>query len=278
MSEAPESNNTLDDNACLLFQKSTREQQTWLSIFAPPIRERLSKDLDVHAGSRPSSPSLTDADIPALMSLCPFDSLAQGQRSPWCDLFTEDELDSFDYYHALGKYYGTGYGYSLGPVQGLGYINELLARLTNTLVNDTTQTNSTLLSSPETFPFDRPFYADFTHDNQMIAIYSAMGLFNITPPLDPHTKTRPAGARDSGWVMRDMVPFSGRMVVERLACGGSVDKEARKEYVRVLVNDRVMPLDFCGTRDGLCELADFVESQGYARRGGDGDWRRCFES
>lgn len=69
------------------------------------------------------------------------------------------------------------YGSELGPVQGVGYINELLARLTDRPVEDHTQTNQTLDSNSETFPLGRGIYVDFSHDNLMTAVASAMGLF-----------------------------------------------------------------------------------------------------
>jgi hypothetical protein len=61
------------------------------------------------------------------------------------------------------------------------------------------------------------------------------------------------------------------MVTERLECGYV------KEYVRILVNDELQPLKFCGAGgDGLCELGAFVESQAYARSDGAGDFEKCF--
>ena len=98
------------------------------------------------------------------------------------------------------------YGQELGPVQGVGYINELIARLTGQPVQDSTQTNHTLDSSNETFPLDRTVYADFSHDNQMVAIYSAMGLFTQSAALDP---SNPDPART--WRASNLVPFSARM-------------------------------------------------------------------
>ena len=86
------------------------------------------------------------------------------------------------------------------------------------------------------------------------------------------------------WNAREMVPFSARMVVERLACGskmrgGDVEVQSKeKEYVRVMVNDAVQPLKFCGgDSHGLCTVEEFVESQVYARNDGNGDFEKCFE-
>lgn len=151
-------------------------------------------------------------------------------------------------------------------MQGVGYVNELLARLTGTPVRLGTQVNATLDTDPATFPLNRALYADFTHDNQMAAIYAALGLFAQHAPLDP---TAPDPRRT--WITSELTPFSARMVVERLACAGGTP------YVRVLVNDALQPLEFCGgDRDGLCTLAEFVESQAYARGNGLGDFANCF--
>ena len=190
------------------------------------------------------------------------------------------------------------YGAPLGPVQGVGYINELIGRLTNSPAHHGLQTNKTLLSSPQTFPLDRAMYVDFSHGSLMISVFAAMGLFNQTNgPLDA---TQPN--RDRTWVISKMMPFSGHMTVERLSCSalppplaasGSrpvrwwnwmmVDQEADhgsgaevEEYVRIFVNDAKQPLEFCGAdEDGMCKLDDFVNSQEYARNDGFGDFEGC---
>ena len=155
----------------------------------------------------------------------------------------------------------------------MGYVNELLARLTNKSVRDHTQTNRTLDASPETFPLNRTFYADFSHDNEMLTIYSALGLFQqyLLPDrmLDP---MKPSMLRT--WIVSLMVPFSGRMVVEKVKCAKSVS--GSDEYVRIFVNDVLQPLEFCRGIGGLCTLEAFVESQGYARNNGEGDFGKCY--
>lgn len=126
----------------------------------------------------------------------------------------------------------------------------------------------------------------------MVAVYSAMGLYNISDnPLSTKQMDK-----DRIWVASQMVPFSSRLVVEKLACetrrasqvllrpkwlpsvtDGGDDGRQAGEYVRVLVNDAVQPLKFCGAgKDGICSLDAFVKSQGYARRSGDGDFEKCY--
>ena len=154
-------------------------------------------------------------------------------------------------------------------------MNELLARLTGQPVQDHTQTNRTLDASPETFPLDRILYADFSHDNEMVSIYSALGLFK--QHLLPDQKLDPTGpSSQRTWITSNLVPFSARMMVEKLECGVPQLPRPKGVFVRILVNDAVQPLEFCGGIGGLCELHAFVASQGYARHDGDGDFEKCF--
>ena len=76
--------------------------------------------------------------------------------------------------HIQSRY---SFGNALGPTQGVGFTNELIARLTNSPVVDGTSSNHTLDSRNATFPLSESpsLYADFSHDNDMTAIFSAMG-------------------------------------------------------------------------------------------------------
>ena len=255
----PESGNCTLHNNCPNAGSSSPFVDAWVETYAPPIAHRLN-------ALAPGS-NLTPPTIHALMLFCPFESIAHLSHSPFCDLFSEGEFVSFEYASDLDKYYGTGYGQRLGRVQGVGYVNELLARLTHRPVSDRTQTNGTLDGDGETFPLGRGIYADFSHDNEMVAIYAALGLFRQGRDLDPRRM-------DEGrtWFASRIVPFGARMVVERLDCGTG-------EYVRVLVNDQVQPLEFCGgeVEEGVCELGAFVDSQSYARENGQGDWEACVD-
>ncbi|KAI0326207.1 acid phosphatase [Cubamyces sp. BRFM 1775] len=257
-----EYNNTLN-NDCPNAGDGSRETNIWLSVFAPPIAKRL---LEGAPGAH-----LSNMDVFNLMAMCPFDSVAKETLSPFCSMFTEEDFRAFEYHGDLEKYYKTGYGEKLGPIQGVGYVNELLARLQGKPVEDHTTHNDTL-----EFPLDRTVYADFTHENLMVAVYAAMGLFNVTAPLDPRHLPSPHHEDPSGqsWVASRMVPFSSRMVTERLTCVS--DEGEAGTYIRVLVNDEVQPLEFCGGQDGLCELERFVQSQEYARASGRGDFDLCY--
>ncbi|EKM59567.1 uncharacterized protein PHACADRAFT_205786 [Phanerochaete carnosa HHB-10118-sp] len=305
-------NNTLNDD-CPNAPSEEKYTDQWLRQFAPSVIHRLKKMAE--------GVELEDEDVHRLIGVCVFETISDGSqemrgmrrkaaKSPFCDLFTPKNWKEWEYWGNVEKYYKTGYGNPLGPVRGVGYVNELLARLTQSKVADHTQHNYSL-----PFPLDRALYADFTHENLMIAVYSVLGLFNVSTPLDP--KKMPKDM-DREWLASRMVPFSARMVVERLQCltppeevggfegrqvnphwsprllaGAAEDVKSRKHgtksgtFVRIFVNDDLQPLEFCShdvdrqsahwqKKHSLCTLGNFVDSQHYARSSGDGDLEKCY--
>lgn len=270
ISEDSGSNNTLDHGLCTAFEDgpdadiSDNAQSLWMDVFTPAITARLNENLP--------GANLSATETIYMMDLCPFNTIAdaEGRISAFCGLFTQDEWKSYDYYQSLGKFYGYGSGNPLGPTQGVGFTNELIARLTGTAVVDETSTNHTLDDSAATFPLNRTLYADFSHDNDMTGVFFAMGLYNATMPLTNTTREDTTAKLDwysASWT----VPFAGRMYVEKMVC----EATGSEELVRVLVNDRVRPLEGCGADDlGRCTVSNFVESLDFARRGGD--WSLCF--
>ena len=261
-------NNTLNYGLCTEFGNGTYRKiaydakDEWANIFARPIQARLNSDLPYT--------NLSLGQTIYMMDLCPYNVVAspQGKISPFCNLFTEEEWHQYNYYETLDKWYGYSYGNPLAPTQGVGFANELIARMTNQPVQDHTSTNQTLDDDPETFPLERQLYADFSHDNDMITIFSALGLYNGTAhfPNTTVVEAADANAFSAAWT----VPFAARAYFEKLKCHGYYD-----EMVRVIINDRVLPLTQCGGDDlGRCTLAAFIDSLTFAKTGGL--WDKCF--
>lgn len=260
---------SLNHDLCTAFEDGqpyssigSKAQQIFLATFLPAITTRLNSDLP--------GANLTATDTINLLDLCPFTTVASpiGTISPFCSLFTLDEWNHYDYYQSLGKYYGYGPGNPLGPTQGVGFVNELIARLTDQAVKDHTTVNQTLDSSNITFPLGEALYADFSHDNDMTSIFSALGLYNATAPLS-NTSIQSTEATE-GYSAAWTVPFAGRAYFERMKCAGE-----KEELVRILVNNRVVPLKTCrGDKLGRCSLSRFVKSLSFAA--GGGRWDACF--
>ena len=292
ISEADGSNNTLSHGLCTDFEGgpnagiANKAQKTWQAIFTPPITARLNTGL--------KGANLDAFDTLSMMDLCPFNTVASptGQISLFCDLFTKTEWREYDYYQSLNKYYGYSHGNPLGPTQGVGFTNELIARMTKKPVDDHTSVNHTLDDQQATFPIgvEQVLYADFSHDkyaisssyafscserksnaymhSDMTAIFSAMGLYNSTPPLS--NTSIESSAQTKGYSASWTVPFAARAYFEKMTCPGEDE-----ELVRILVNDRVLPLTTCGGDAlGRCRLGKFIGSLGFAMQGGN--WDRCF--
>jgi hypothetical protein len=193
------------------------------------------------------------------------------------------------------KYYSWSYGSKYAPSEGAGWVNELLARLTNTPVQDSTTTNSTLDRDPATFPIgpSAPFivritllalevhvltistrqFADFSSDNNIMKILAAMGV--LRDPMDPPPSGPIPPTQQT--VVSKAVPFASCTVVEKIACSINTREIRAGNYVRVVVNDAILPLPSCGSlghTSGLCSLGAFVQSQAFSRAGGS--FSSCF--
>ena len=61
--------------------------------------------------------------------------------------------------------YDSAFGSPVARIQGIGYVQELLARLTHTSIPlHNSSTNATLDNNPVTFPLDHSLYVDATHE------------------------------------------------------------------------------------------------------------------
>lgn len=270
ISEDAGQNNSLSHGLCNKFEDDrdsgigSSAQGEWAAVFMLPIQKRLNRDLP---GANFSTRQVLD-----IMDLCPFETVAStvGKISPFCDLFAEQEWQQYGYYQSLGKWYGYGRGNPLGPTQGVGFTNELIARMTYKPVVDRTSVNHTLDDEQATFPTGphQTLFADFSHDNDMTGHFAAMGLYNITEQLS--NATLQDALVTQGFSAAWTVPFAARAYFEKMKCSSTSE-----EIVRVLINDRVVPLQGCQADSlGRCTLNAWVNSLSFAR--GGGHWDQCF--
>ncbi|KAL9082604.1 MAG: hypothetical protein Q9159_006296 [Coniocarpon cinnabarinum] len=324
-------NNTLDHSRCTIFEEGVfnnvgdNAQACFANNAFTDLTDNLNKELSMDRRSTP----LNVNDTINLMQLCAFDTLGSKhpdrQLSPFCGLFNKTDFLNLDYHQTLGKYYSFGHGNQLGPTQGVGWVNELVARLNDSAVHDETSTNRTLDADRRTFPLPRDgykFFADFSHDNDLVAAVSALGLYT---GINMDTSHRLDLVQTKGFSSSWVCPFAARVYVEKLVCPtldwkmkfsrryrrqdqdpdqkplvdsalSTVDLADSRflddeegirhlkqsawtdDFVRVIINDRVMPMD-CQSEQyseyGLCTLDKFLEQLQWARNGGN--WSQCFE-
>ncbi|KAG8946055.1 hypothetical protein FRC03_001515, partial [Tulasnella sp. 419] len=129
----PDMNNTLSVKSCKATKYEGTEKK-WLSVYGPPIAERLNKAFGLPSeGSEHEGRflKLDETDVVLLMSLCGFETaLKNGVKSPWCDVFTEEEWEANEYFYDVMKYYRDGPGSLVSRSEGSGWVNELVSRLT----------------------------------------------------------------------------------------------------------------------------------------------------
>jgi len=273
LSEAAGSNDTLDPSTCNNYENgyesktNSAADTTYEDIFIPPIQARVNANLP--------GANLSITEIVYLMDLCPFNTVqpvSGAPLSPFCTLFTVKEWTQYNYLRSIDKWYADGPGNYLGPSQGVGFANELLARMTDNrtyAARDRTSTNQTLDASNTTFALGGALFADFSHDDPMVSIFSALGLFNATTMQLSNTTLETVKQTD-GYSAAHSVPFGGRAYFEKMVC----QSEPNEELVRVIMNDRVVPLVGCGADDkGRCTLSNWIASLTFVAE--NGKWSQC---
>ncbi|KAH9947918.1 histidine phosphatase superfamily [Amylocystis lapponica] len=250
-------NNTLAPwNACPnngLGNLGDYSSGNWTNIYLKAATSRLQQYL--------KGITLTTDDVYAMQQMCAYETVALG-FSDFCDLFTAEEWLGFEYSIDLSFWYGDGPGNPTAAAQGIGYVQELVARLTKTpMTVFDTSTNGTLNGNPVTFPLDQPIYVDATHDTVIASIVTALNFTTLAKngplPIDhiPEGQT---------YHVQDIAPFGSNLVGQVVSCPSSSTNSTLVPYIRWILNDGVVPLTgiaHCETpdKDGLCLLDNFVE-------------------
>lgn len=118
-----------------------------------------------------------------MQSLCAYETSSLGS-SDFCSLFTQSEWEGFEYALDIDYWYDYAYGNPTGRAQGVGAVQEWIARLKNEYIKSSNSSvNSTLDGSPSTFPLGQPMYVDFTHDDIEVSAVTAMSLDYFKPYL-----------------------------------------------------------------------------------------------
>lgn len=189
--------------------------------------------------------------------------------SAFCDLFTYKEWIDFEYSLDLAFAGTFGFQSPVGRALGIGYVQEVVARLQNhTLGYQGSQINTTLDDNTITFPLNQTLYFDFTHDASIISILTAFGFTQFSTVLPP---TKYPGPHNL--TLSYLVPFGARLDIEviktpsPLAADRTYISGSATTYVHFILNQRTLPLGFSfpecdSTRlDGWCELDTFLEVQ-----------------
>ncbi|KAJ7225057.1 acid phosphatase [Mycena haematopus] len=227
----------------------------WASIYLADAQKRLAPYLEGF--------DLNANWLLAMQQACAYETVALGY-SAFCDLFTEEEWKGFEYVIDLFFWYNNGPGNPAVAAQGIGWVQELVSRLTQTRITQFASTvNGTIVSSNVTFPLAQPIYVDATHDTVISTIVVAMNFTSLaaTGPL-PATHI-PA---NRSYIVNQIAPFAANLVGQVLSCRTPASPtppspSSPPTHIRWLLNDAVAPLSGiagCGT--SLCEFDTFVRA------------------
>ncbi|TFK38866.1 phosphoglycerate mutase-like protein [Crucibulum laeve] len=220
----------------------------WADIYLRPAIARLGRFLEGY--------DLQVEDLVAMQLLCAYETNALGY-SAFCHLFTEEEWKGFNYFIDLSLLYGAGPGNPASSAMGIGYVQEVVSRLTQEQITQfKTTVNGTI-----------PIYVDATHDIVLSRILVAMNFTSLAAngplPIDHIPENQ-------------ISPFASNLVGQVLECPTGASKAT---HIRWLLNDAVLPLTgISGCKphsNGLCELSTFIT--GMRQRIEEVDfWFDCF--
>ncbi|KAF1989314.1 3-phytase [Aulographum hederae CBS 113979] len=222
-------------------------------------------------------------DTYAMQSICAYETNYIG-ASDFCTLFTEQEWTGFENTLDMEYYYDYGYGNPTGRAQGIGYLQELMARLTKQYISaSNSSVNSTITNNPKDFPLDQKFYADFSHDDIIVSVLTAASVDYFR---DPPSLTDFPPNPDRHFILSHITPFAGRLITEVIGCAdadpvavkrhrtqysptqyGYDSNNAPHKFIRMRLNNGVLPLSSIrggkckGRTDGMCKMENFLESQ-----------------
>lgn len=170
----------------------------WQAIYLPPIVSRLNSEIKGNF-------NFTQSEVSIIPYLCGFESQITGKRSPFCDIFTEEEILQYEYAQDLRYWYGTGLGTDIEKLQMLPTLDMLVRRFTDGPDKTYTLRNST---------FKAPnMIAAFSNDGQINQLIAASGVFDNEPQL-PGNRT----LRDRKFRASRLTPMRGTIAFERLVC------------------------------------------------------------
>lgn len=203
----------------------------WGAVYLPPIAARINGVLS----SAYPGVNFTSAHVHGMLYACAYGTAVYGvASSPWCPVFTPEEILNHEYEYDLLMRGAFGYGLpdDMGPVLG----SLLVSNVTSFLL-DTAGPNLSL---------------NFGHDTTIDLGLTALGLASdASYPADgPANATR-------AWRTANQVPFAAQMFWRGLSCQG-------EQRIQLLLNDANFDLGPTGCQSdefGTCSMADFLASE-----------------
>lgn len=216
------------------YSSGTALRKQWGDVYLPPIAARINRLLaTAYPGIR-----LSKENIHGALYACAYGTAVDGPgKSPWCEVFTPEEILWNEYEYDLLMRGSFGYGL---PRKGMGSIlgSLLISNLTEFMQLDSRQTLS----------------LNFGHDTTVALTLTALGL-----SYDEHYAASGPPQADRKWRTAHQEPFAAQMLFKLLECGGSSGKR-----IQLSLNDANVDLQSSGCSSdayGSCSFDDFLSSE-----------------
>ncbi|KAF4634287.1 hypothetical protein G7Y89_g3816 [Cudoniella acicularis] len=199
--------------------------------------------------------NFTATDAIAMLQLCSYETHALGY-SAFCNLFSEEDFLNYEYYYDLSFYYNNGPGSPVSAAQGKGYLQEFVARFTNSFPSASSALNLTYDNTSTYFPLNQSIYADATHE---VVVLDTLTAFNLTALFNGPPLSTSGNQRRNSFVASKVVPFATHFTTQILECPAYNPTR----QMRFLVNDAIVPISDShpGCPDdpnGLCSFDNVV--------------------
>ncbi|KAL2844996.1 histidine phosphatase superfamily [Aspergillus pseudoustus] len=215
--------------------KGMKTLACFLETYAPALANRLTSEQDNSALG-----TFTNMEVYSMQEMCGFETLVRGS-SPWCDVFTREDWENFEYARDLVHYYRAGPGNSYAGAMGWLWLNA---------------TANLLRVGPKA----GSLFFSFVHDGDIAPFLAALDILN-DPKYDPELPVTHR-VTDHIWRTSSVMPMGGRIILERMACSTTNNGRSigEHEFIRVNINDQIIPLPYCDSGPGSsCPLEEFIE-------------------
>ncbi|XP_068630438.1 multiple inositol polyphosphate phosphatase 1-like [Battus philenor] len=176
--------------------------------------------------------TLTDTNITALYDLCRHTwSGVENKLSPWCALFTKDDLQILEYIQDLRSYYKNGYGTAQNEIFGQVPLAQLLQSFQKAKDGQ-----------------GKNISAYFSHTTMLDMVYTALGLFKDSKPLSSSNRDR-----ERKWRSSAISAFSVNLVAVLNRC--TMKDEIDYNVVFYLNEEPIRSI--CA--DGICTWKEFED-------------------
>ncbi|KAK7935821.1 hypothetical protein PG985_001316 [Apiospora marii] len=179
--------------------EGSEQQGVWNNIWIPPVQARLNALITGNL-------TLTAGDITSIPYLCGYESQITGRLSPWCDVFTDEELKAYQYSNDMRYFYGIGPGTDLNKKMMTPYLDALMGLFA--------QGPNITGRKADGSSFDVPkLLVSFLNDGQLTELVTSSGVFDAQPLLSPTEKDD-----NRLWIGSRYVTMRGTIAFERLNC------------------------------------------------------------